>query len=319
MRNADFSAYGLSVEPTFDLPVPSEEPAEPRRLTLRLGGPGEMARLWRDGYGVTEWQSLFAGDLHVRWQRGREDDHLVTYGRRATFHLDAAGGALTCFPVEPDDLDWQRFLLETVLSCASSVIGFEALHAAAVDTAAGVVVLVAPRGGGKSTVAAELIGRGHALFSDDVLALSRGADGIVAHPGPPLMTVAVDAAAEVVGEQLGDPHHGSAWVRVERAVEATRPVAAVFLLERERGAAPESLGGGAPGRLLPHCLSLGRDGARALSLVGMLRELADQAPVYRVGLPQDGVREAADAIEAALAPAARPYRGLVDSDHVAAA
>ena len=57
-------------------------------------------------------------------------------------------------------LDWQRVLIGKVIPSISVMRGYEALHAAAVDSPDGVVAIMAPSGSGKSTLALELVRRG---------------------------------------------------------------------------------------------------------------------------------------------------------------
>jgi hypothetical protein len=308
MKTSGLRAYGLNVQAPFALPAGGElEPIDEPLLNLTLADPETVAAKWSGAHGPPEWQTMFPNSCHVRWERGREGDHLLTFGRRASFHLDRGGGTLLCAPAVPEPLAWQRFLLDTALPCVSSTAGFEALHASAVCTKEGVVAFVATRGGGKSTLAAELIGRGQALFCDDVLVLGRGDGGLIAHPGPPLMTLAADSPADrEMGSFLGgETEDGSFWIHVHRAARRPAPLAAIFILERSRPAGLRLVRESSrPSRLLPHTLSLNRDPARALSRLGLLRELAAAVPTYRVGAPEGEVAELADAVAATLSSVA---------------
>ena len=81
-------------------------------------------------------------------------------------------------------------MLDSVLFTVALLKEYEALHAGAVVTPAGVIAITAATGGGKSTLLAELLERGLTLMADDVLILEpRGAQSPLAHPAPPLMTV----------------------------------------------------------------------------------------------------------------------------------
>jgi hypothetical protein len=303
MTSRTFCAYGLRVQSSFDVPVaPAEAEGEPD-VTLRLVERSETAAHWSDTHGTLAWQTMFPNDCHVRCERGREGDHLLTFGRKASFHLDSRDRTLLCAPAAPESLDWQRFLLDTALCCVSSIRGFEALHASAVRTPRGVVAFVGSPGSGKSTLAAELVRRGHSLFCDDVLALSRVGGRILVHAGPPLMTLGADSRAlEKVSDQLEAPtEDGMVWVRVRRAGGKSETPAAIFILDRRREAdlqvVRESVG---PGRLLPHALSLSRDPARALSRFGLLRELVASVPVYRLAARNSEVAGLADVVDETL-------------------
>ncbi len=288
-----FSAYGLRVQSAFEVPISdSTEVAEEPDLTLRLAEKDEVIGHWSDANGTPAWQTTFPNDRHVRCERGQAGDHLLTFGRRATFHLDRTGRTLLCAPADPESLSWQRFLLDTALQCASLIRGFEALHASAICVPEGIVAFVAAPGGGKSTIAAELVQRGRPLFSDDVVALSRIGGKVLAHPGPPLMTLPADhrGVTQEMGDSLGVlPDDGMAWVRVRQGGSGPQPLAELFILDRRRAVAPQAIrepvGGG---RLLPHMLSLNRDSGRALTRSGLLYELVRSVPVYRLQAGCDG-------------------------------
>ncbi len=259
---------------------------------LRLAEKDEIVDLWSVATGAPVWQTTFPNHHHVRCERGQAGDYLLSFGREATFHLDRDAGLLLCAPADLEGLGWQRFLLDTVLQCVSLIRGFEALHASAIRAPEGIAAFVAAPGGGKSTLAAELVRRGHSLFSDDVLALSQAGGEVLAHAGPPLMTLAADesVAMDQMGDSLGVlPDDGTSWVRIRHAGGNPQPLAKLFVLDRRRGeetrAIREPVGGG---RLLPHMLSLNRDPARALSRSGLLAELVGDVPVYRLEVAEDG-------------------------------
>lgn len=327
MKRRTFSAYGLRVRSPFELPV-FESPAGTTPgpygeadLTLRLDTGGEIADRWSAASGVPAWQTMFASHCHVRVERGRAGDHLLTFGRTASFHLDSAGESLLCSPTAAKGIEWQRFLLDTVLYCVSLLRGFEALHASAVCVDDRVVAIVAAPGGGKSTFAAELVRRGHSLFADDVLALSPGEGGVLAHPGPPLMTLtAASGAVEELGEPLAGPgDDGLCWVRVGRTCERPRPLAATFILDRHQEEGLQRLREGAPGRLLPHMLSLDRDPARALARFGLLRGLAGKTPIYRLCAPDGDLAEPAGLVERELRSAQASAGAVPSTTHHARA
>lgn len=109
---------------------------------------------------------------------------------RAVHHLSADRSVLRCAPSKPADPSWWRVVLDSVLFTVALLQGYEALHAGAIATPAGAIAVTADTGGGKSTLLAELLGRGSALVADDVLVLeARDGRPPLAHPAPPLMTV----------------------------------------------------------------------------------------------------------------------------------
>jgi hypothetical protein len=122
----------------------------------------------------------------------------------------------------------------------------------------GAVALVAASGGGKTSLALELVLRGLPLLNDDVLVVEPGAP-IAAHPGPGLANVRRDGSG--LAERLEEAGLGRALGETAdetrmaiRRHAAPVPLAAVLYLERpapaERAPAGERVSGGerpAPG------------------------------------------------------------------------
>jgi serine kinase of HPr protein (carbohydrate metabolism regulator) len=182
-------------------------------------------------------------------------------------------------------------LIGVVLPCAFHREGAWCMHASAVLTPAGAVAFVAPRGTGKSTLAAACVQHGWTLVADDVVVLrDRGGLLTVTPSGVPLRLGAETARAVGVATS-GIDGWGKARVASEVA-QASVPVAAVYLLSavsadtaverRERparaaalalltnGKITELLGGSAAGEALARCVSL-----------------AARMPVYDLAVPRD--------------------------------
>jgi hypothetical protein len=185
-----------------------------------------------------------------------------------------------------------------VLAAAAMERGADMLHAAAVAAADGAVALMASTGGGKSTLTAELVRRGHTLVTDDLLLVRSGPDGPVAVPGPPLMNLpASDPRPEEIGRtlaELGDER----WVAVARAAAEPRPLAAVVLIDRgalDSGVELDALPS-------PHIVLMAnalRSGAGADRRARRFETIADVAEA----VPALHLRAAADAAPAMLADA----------------
>jgi hypothetical protein len=135
-------------------------------------------------------------------ERGAAGDHRFVHGAApdtcgaptaqtvAVHHLSADRSMLRCAPSDEADPSWWRVVLDSVLFTIALLHGYETLHAGAIAVPGGAVAITADTGGGKSTLLAELLGRGSVLVADDVLVLEpRDGESPLAHPGPPLMTV----------------------------------------------------------------------------------------------------------------------------------
>lgn len=132
---------------------------------------------------------------------------------------------------------WQRLLVAQVLPFAAALQGLEVLHAGAVVVEGEGVALSGPSGSGKTSLALALQRRGAELLADDVLAVERAGDGLLAHPGAPISGIDL-AEAERLGVQGTGERTGvlavNAREQVARAVLAPGPVplGALFLLDR---------------------------------------------------------------------------------------
>jgi hypothetical protein len=220
---------------------------------------------------------------------GARGDYLMTYGDEAVFLLSADVRELRCAPAEHPGAAWQRFLLDTVLWSASLLSGIELLHASAVQGTAGVAAFAGFSGSGKTSLAVELVRRGGALFSDDILALPPRAGELQAHPGPALMNVprepeTCDGLADL-GHVLAQ-FPGEDWVTVARAAAAPDRIAAVCLLGRGAGRTlalrrlqPTVLD------LLPFTLGFPHLSGRMRQRFTLFAQVAAEIPIYELSAP----------------------------------
>lgn len=207
-------------------------------LRLDLETPAELQTAWSGSRSAGPWRGQLGDGNNLTIDWGIGGDLLFDYSGGAQFLLDADRARLGCAPRDPTAMDWRRVLLSRVLPNVSLALGREALHASVVETRFGVVAIAAPSGTGKSTLAAELIGRGSSLFADDVLVLSQENGAIEAYPGSPHANIGRGPAGVIEAEQLGEvlaSFAGEHWVEVRRASQEARPVAAIALLERRPG------------------------------------------------------------------------------------
>jgi hypothetical protein len=232
--------------------VPAAEPAQRRpqhaggrhELDLELATAEQVQASW-SGCAEIGWEAMIDGARFVV-EIGRAGDHRFVHGDRCAHHLSADRGRLLCVPgldtdserrpanSAPDgQLLWWRVVLDSVLFTVALLAGREALHAGAVATPAGAVAITAAAGGGKSTLLNELLGRGLALLSDDVVVLQERANAApLAHPGPPLMTApsTLTASGGAVIASLGAEN----WVAMPVYPDAL-PLAALVILDRGAG------------------------------------------------------------------------------------
>jgi hypothetical protein len=282
-------AFGLTI--ASDVPLPPLPGASG-------GGSLPDVRLTADDAGEVAamsdltpvWRSTFPDGSVVLAEVAPGGAQRLTFGERAAFRVSADGGSVACRFARADDPGALRFLLDTVLWWVSLTHGYEILHASAVALPGGVFAIASHSGGGKTTLAVELVRRGHLLFSDDVLAFERSADTLTAQAGPPLMNVPL-AAGDVA--DIGTPlatfeDQGESWVALHRSCDEPAPLAGIVLLER------------GPGRklgieridatvldLLPHIWGLPHAAEGPKARFDAVSDIARIAPVFRLSAALD--------------------------------
>jgi hypothetical protein len=246
------AAFGLSL--LAHAPPPGAWAARPSReprLQICNVAPQAIQDGW-SGLDAVGWEGFIDGAPFVV-ERGVAGDHRFVHGAlpdpggvptpetRAVHHLSTDAGVLRCAPSDPSDPSWWRVVLDSVLFTVALLQGYEALHAGAIATPQGAIAVTAATGGGKSTLLAELLGRGLELMADDVLVLeSRGTEVPLAHPAPPLMTVPAassPAGSEAAPAQTICSIEGERWIAVPVHPE---PLAlkALIVLDRRPGSGP---------------------------------------------------------------------------------
>jgi hypothetical protein len=284
------AAHGLRLEASFPLPGMSGVPAcaEPGLLPSlaidRVGG-SELDALWSGPVAAPDWVGHLGDGQELRLERGSAGDRLFSYGEQARFHLDPGETRLCCAPVRAG-LDWQRALLTKVIPTVSVLRGYEALHAAALDTPAGAVALLAPSGTGKTTLALELLAHGCELLCDDVLTLAEGPEGVVAHPATGHMNLDPASARRASWDGLVVSRGmlgGEAWVSARRVAGDARRLNAVFVLARRPSALPRLRTlDPSPLHLVPYMLGVRADDARRRERFSQYASLAAQAALFEL-------------------------------------
>jgi hypothetical protein len=284
------AAFGLRLAsplPFPGLPASTRTAEGLPQLKLNLADPIQLESAWSGTSGPWEWRGRLGDGLDLTIERGMAGDTLFAYGNRARFLLHPDMCQLDCAPeTENAGLDWQRALLTKVIPTVSVMRGYEALHAASVDSPEGVLVIMAPSGTGKSTLVIEFLQRGWPLFADDVLILESLDDAVLAHPGTPHMNVAEDEADElnrsVPGETLG-MLAGERWLAAETTTTTVRPIRMLCLLERGRGLTTQALAlTPSPLPLAPYMLGLFSDTERERRRFSLYADLTQSTPLVRV-------------------------------------
>jgi hypothetical protein len=143
--------------------------------------------------------------------------------------------------------DTATYLLGPVLGLLLRLRGVACLHASAVAFAESAVAFVGSEGAGKSTTAAALARRGHAVISDDIVALEDRAGRYFVLPAYPYLSLWPESVEMVYGPGKTLPNFSQNWDKRQlllaenrlRFAEQALPLRAIFLLG-ERTAGPSA-------------------------------------------------------------------------------
>lgn len=106
------------------------------------------------------------------WRRRQSGEFRMHYSHGLTFYIDArlTGITVRCDePMVPEEV--AAFLLGPVMGVVLRLRGVACLHASAVSACGKAIAFVGMAGAGKSTTAALFAQKGHAVLSDDIVAL----------------------------------------------------------------------------------------------------------------------------------------------------
>lgn len=300
-----YVAYGLDLRSSFPLPGMTEAMApELPSLALERRSSAELLGAWGGAGDRPAWSGRLSDGSPATVERGFGGEYLFTYGDHARFRLHTSLQRLECASSR-EGLEWQRALIGKVLPSAGVMRGYEGLHAAAVESEAGVVAFAGASGAGKSTLAREFLSRGWRLFADDVVTLSRETAGVRAHPATPHITLTEASPGAGDGNELTTTLGtlaGERWASAEQASRRARPLRMLCLLRRGEGL---RLGARVlpanPLLLAPHMLGFSGDGERQRRRFHLYADLMGSITLLELtGAPQDSPRALADVVERVL-------------------
>ncbi|HEU4881390.1 MAG TPA: hypothetical protein VFT45_04065 [Longimicrobium sp.] len=244
-RTARHRLYGFLVE--ADRPIPGlaavEEDGEPE-VRISLGRvpedvfpPGDAGEPWYVSPRMTPAEAPT-----VVVDRLAGEGFRLRYADGCAYHVDAAGTRVACtWPAHFTVEDAATYLLGPVFGLVLRLRGIPSLHASAVAVDGAAVALVGAAGTGKSSTAAAMAARGHALVADDVLALRVEGDGIRAQPAYPHLRLWPDIVPALLGPGAELPPLTPNWdkrgLRLDEAFHPhPLPLGAVYVLcGREAG------------------------------------------------------------------------------------
>ncbi len=211
----EYDAYGLRWRSSIALPFAGRSSDGRPDVTVRFGGTPAHLPAAR-GNAPHAWEAEPGAALLRVADVAR---YLVT---PREIVIDRRGG---------DAEDIAVFLVGPVAGALLLQRGAVPLHAAAVGTDAGTVLLLGSSGVGKSALAAALVERGAALVADDVTALVPAGDGVLALPAFPRLRLWADALRPADRRQRVRRNLEQYWKPAARFGAAPRSVCAAFVLE----------------------------------------------------------------------------------------
>jgi hypothetical protein len=223
-------AYGLIVQSELELPELPEAVAAPGDLSVRLG-PVDAPR-------------EFEGPATSVWDRPGE---VCLVYRDAGAFLIRAGSEIVIDALPGVEARMLRlYLLGPALALALHQRGWLVLHASAVDLGGAVTGFLGGPRWGKSTMAATLHRRGHALVADDFIAVTEHNGALRVYPGFPQLKLWPEAAASVGADPEQLPQLRPDLEKRARRLEAgfaaeALPLGRLYVLEEGEAIAVEAL------------------------------------------------------------------------------
>lgn len=183
-----YTAYGVTVDSEIVLPelvaaqdVSSADGSD--RVVVRVGS-------------VMMDQAARANASPLVWARA--GDVCLHYRGLASFHLTGGRQILVELAPDMDPSVLRLLLLGPALAVLLHQRGLLVLHASSVAVDGMAAAFAAEKGEGKSTLAAAMHARGHAVVADDLLAIDlKSTDDLLVHPGFPQLKLAPDSAAQI--------------------------------------------------------------------------------------------------------------------------
>jgi hypothetical protein len=260
--NFTYAVFGLLLQ--SNLPIPELTPIRPhpdpsslessngRAVEIHLNASPSTSGEAPSGPEELSYASSFkdeAGNPALRiWKAAGSRYLRLAYFDRTQFWLDREGREV--WATWPENLtieDTATYLLGPVLGILLRLRGVTCLHASAVAFGENAVAFVGSEGAGKSTTAAALARRGHAILSDDVVALAERNGSFFVHPAYPYLCLWPESVESLYGSAEALPQFSANYEKrclslgkqELRFAERALPLAAIYILgERRSDPAP---------------------------------------------------------------------------------
>jgi hypothetical protein len=237
LREGDAAGADLRRRPIFGVTLVEHEPNASRETRWVQASARELDRAWPSDRADRTVDLRFPdGKLFMAVEHDTQSGYMVRAPRFGRHIVSSDGRTITSALPRIAPWRWERLFLAQALPLAAALHGLEVFHASAVALGDHVVAFVGTSGVGKTSTAAHLVARGAEFVTDDVLALELTDAGVLAHPGPPRLSI--DAAEVRRMPTEGREQLGLLLGTFEKRQFAPRPIegaqrlGAVYFLER---------------------------------------------------------------------------------------
>lgn len=248
-----YSVFGMLVRSNVCLPplVAVAAAANPADLELHLGispFPGEKIPLPGEELVYVSPYTEESGEPSLRiWGTPGGSLLRLSYCDGTQFWVDRTGKTLwACWSDALSLENTLSYLLGPVLGLLLRLRGVVCLHASAVAFGDYSIAFVGAAGAGKSTTAAAFAREGHAVLSDDVVALAER-DGVFhVLPAYPHVSLWPESVTMLYGSEVALPHFTKGWDKRRLALgdagnqfeRRSLPLGAIYLLGPRQAEAP---------------------------------------------------------------------------------
>ena len=255
--NFTYSVFGLSLRSNLPIPnltteilaeeFPSLESSNDLTVAIHLRTSPHGNAAIPSGPEQLSYDSPYkdeAGNPALRiWKVAGSRYLRLAYFDGTQFWLDREGTEV--WATWPENLqieDTATYLLGPVLGILLRLRGVTCLHASAVAFGDAAVAFVGSEGAGKSTTAAALAQHGHAILSDDVVALAEHDGSFFVHPAYPYLCLWPESVESLYGSPDALPQFSANYekrflslgTQELRFAERPLPLAAIYILGDRR-------------------------------------------------------------------------------------
>ena len=256
--NFTYAVFGLLLRCNLPIPnlttvspedeLPSLESSNDRTVEIHLEASPQTNAAGPSGPEELSYASPYkdeAGNPALRiWKAAGSRYLRLAYFDGTQFWLNREGREV--WATWPENLtieDTATYLLGPVLGILLRLRGVTCLHASAVAFGDKAVAFVGSEGAGKSTTAAALARCGHAILSDDVVALAEGDGSFFVYPAYPYLCLWPESVESLYGSADALPRFSSNYdkrflsLRKQelRFADRALPLAGIYILADRRG------------------------------------------------------------------------------------